>query len=375
MPDYKIITEAKDLKGKRVLLRLDLNLPIDKGVITNDFRIKKSLETIEYLKSQGAKIIIISHIGREKTESLKDVANYLQKEKNISLTLVQDIFSPEVKEIINNVMKEGDVVLFENLRQYDGEKDNDKDFVKHLASFGDIYVNEAFSVAHRDHASITGLPKLLPAYAGIHLDQEIRELSKAFDPPNPLLLIVGGAKFETKLPLIKKFSKIANVVFVGGALSNDIFRFYGFEVGKSLVSDTPLGEIEALVDTGRILAPADVVVENGDVRDPRNVSIDERIMDAGPKTLDVLSKLIGGAKLIIWNGPLGLYEDGFSTATDKVMQMVIDADAEAIVGGGDTALAASKFEATDEQVFISTGGGSMLDFLSDEKLVGVEALK
>lgn len=372
MSKYKVVTEAKDLKGKRVLLRLDLNIPVENGEVKNDFRIKKSLATINYLKEEGAKIIILAHLGREKTETLKPVAEYLNKE--IPLTFVADIFSDDANSKVEN-MSEGDVILFENLRQHEGEKGNDSDFAKHLESFGDIYVNEAFSNSHRDHASMTGLPKLLPSYAGIQLDAEIENLSKAFNPPDPFLLIVGGAKFDTKFPIIKKFSNVANIVFVGGALANDVFRFYGFETGKSLVSDTPTEKIAELIDTGRVLVPSDVIVDSNEIKDPNSVSSGDKIVDIGPQTLEILSKLINGSKLIIWNGPLGLYEEGFIESTNQLMQIIIDADAQAIVGGGDTAVVAQQFEATDEQVFISTGGGSMLGFLSDEKLVAVEALK
>lgn len=372
MKDYKVITDLDDFAGKRFLVRVDLNIPVENDVVQNDFRISKSLDTINFIKNKGGKVILLSHFGREKTDSLKIVYEYLKKQ--IDLKFIPDIFSEDARDSVEKMQK-GEILLFENLRQHEGEEGNDPDFVKHLASFGEIYVNEAFSVAHRDHASITGLAKVLPAYAGIRFDKEVQTMSKAFNPPDHFLVIVGGAKFNTKLPLIKRFSQTANAVFVGGALANDVFRFYGYELGKSLVSETPMSEIAALIDTGKIITPSDVVVDSGEIKNPRDVFPDESIVDSGPQTLEIISKLVQGSKLIIWNGPLGIYEKGFGNATDELMKIVIDADAEVIVGGGDTAVAASKFEATDEQVFISTGGGAMLDFLADGELIGIEALK
>lgn len=370
---FKVISDNKDLLGKKVLLRLDLNVPVDNaGEIEDDYRIRKALPTIELLQKSGAKIIIISHIGRDPNESLEGVSKYCQKFFNHHF--LKDIFSDKTKDYIDK-MNDGDIVVLENLRQNKGEVENDKDFVDKLAGLGEIYVNEAFSNSHRDHASMTGLPKLMPAYAGLRFDQEVRMLGKAFNPPDPFLLIVGGAKFETKLPLVKKFSSIANLVFLGGALANDVFRYYGFNVGQSLVSSAGIEDIESIIDTGRVITPADVLTEKGNIKDPRHLSDDDKIVDSGKVAVEVLSKLIFSAKFIIWNGPLGVYEDGYIKATEEIAKAVIDSDAEAIIGGGDTAVAVSKFEHTDEQVFISTGGGAMLDFLADERLVAIDALE
>lgn len=371
MNSYKIITEEKDLRGKRVLLRVDLNVPVSKGKISNDFRIKKTIPTINFLRNAGAKIIILSHFGRDPKESLEPISEQLNSE--IPLKFVPDIFNLDARNVVDS-MQDGEVVLFENLRRYEQEESNDPEFVAHLASFGDVYVNEAFSVAHRDHASITGLAKVLPSYAGIRLDEEVSKLSKSFDPPRPFLLIVGGAKFETKLPLIKKFTTIADKVFIAGALANDVYRFYGLETGKSLVSDTPLSEIAVLLDTERISVPEDVVLFSKENKLSNELSSEDIISDAGSATVITLSALVKEAKFIVWNGPLGLYEDGFTEGTDTLMKMIVNSDAESIVGGGDTGLAASKFENFDEKVFVSTGGGAMLDFLSEGSLVGIDAL-
>lgn len=373
MYKFKVISDNKKWEGKRVLLRLDFNVPVDEhDKVTDDYRILKSLPTIEFLKKEGARIIILSHIGRDAKDSLEKVSNYCQN--LFEHTFLKDIFSDETKRKIDE-MKNGDIIFLENLRQHDGEANSDKTFIEKLAGYGDIYVNEAFSNCHRDHSSMTGLPKMLPTYAGLRLAKEVENLSKAFNPPDPFLLIVGGAKFDTKLSLIKKFSNIANLVFLGGALANDIFRHYGFEIGQSLVSEVNDTEMEELIESGRVVTPIDVVVKSGESKDPRHLIPSDKIVDIGSEAINVLSKLIYSAKLVIWNGPLGIYEEGYTDATEKIAKVIIDSDAEAIIGGGDTALAASKFEHTDEQVFISTGGGAMLDFLADEKLVALDALE
>jgi len=376
MSEFKIITEIeeKDLKEKKVLLRLDLNIPFtEDGKVANDYRIQKSLDTVNFLKENKAKIIILAHIGREKTDSLKKVSDYLQDQDLIPNTFVPDIYNEEAEGVVNK-MNSGDVIIFENLRQHDGEKEGTEEFIDHLSSFGDIYVNEAFSVAHRNHSSITGIPKKLPAYAGIRLSQEVEELSKAFNPPDPFLLIVGGAKFETKLPLVKKFTSIANMVFLGGALSNDIYRYQGFATDSSITSDTHLDQIEELFETGKILVPADVILYTKEVKLPSRVNSSEMIMDAGPQAVEVLGKLINSAKLIVWNGPLGFYEKGFTDSTNATLENLIKSDAEVIIGGGDLQVAISNFDLPD-RIFVSTGGGAMLDFLSNGILIGIEALK
>lgn len=371
MSQYKIITEAGDLKDKRVLVRLDLNLPLVDGKVGNDYRVEKSLDTLNFLKNSGAKIIILAHIGRDKNETLRPVSDYLNN--ILPHKFISDIYADNAKQEVDS-MSSGDILLFENLRQHDGEKNNSLEFVEYLASFGDIYVNEAFSNSHRDHASMTGLARKLPSYAGIRLDEEVKNLSKAFNPPTPFLLIVGGAKFETKLPLVKKFTSIANMVFLGGALSNDVFRLKGFAMDSSVTSDTPLSEIEDLVNTTKVMVPSDVVVNTREIKAPGQVLPEEIVMDAGPQSVEILKGLIRGAKLIVWNGPLGFYEKGFTDSTNAVVEAIIESEAQVVIGGGDIQSAVSGFD-LPEKIFLSTGGGAMLDFLSNETLVAIEALK
>lgn len=340
----KPITEAKNLSGKRVILRVDWSVPVNAGVITNDYQIVKSFPTIEFLQKSGAKVTIISH-GEKDTDSLEPIFNYV-KSLLPKLTFVES----------------SDLVLLENLRQNKGEKENSEKFAKELASLGDIFVNDAFPVSHRAHASIVGIPKFLPSFAGIQLVHEIEELSKAFYPKRPFLFILGGAKFDTKLPLLKKFIHIADNIFVGGALAHNFFLELGRDIGDSLVSGGNFG-LRELLNTGKIILPEDTIVE------------DKKIMDAGPVTLENLKSKIASSNLVLWNGPLGTYERGYKVGTLELARIIAESGKESIIGGGDTLAAVNELGLFDKFTFVSTGGGAMLDFLASGTLPGIEALK
>ncbi|MDO8589766.1 MAG: phosphoglycerate kinase [bacterium] len=329
----KSITEAGDLKGKRVLVRVDWNVPIEDGKVIDDFRIKKSLPTLEYLKNAGAKVTIITHL----------------EPKGTSVEFLK-MYVPEGME------------LLENLRDNLGEESNSEAFAKELASGADIYVNEAFSVAHRRHASIVGVPSLLPSFIGLQFALEIKELSKAFYPKKPFLFILGGAKFDTKLPLLKKFIHIADYIFVGGALANNFFKEQGMDVDGSLVKEGNFG-LKELLKTGKIILPEDTIVKDG------------KILDAGPKAMENLKPIISASKLVLWNGPLGGYEHGYNVATLALAQMISEFASESIIGGGDTIAAIRELNLFDKFSFVSTGGGAMLDFLATGTLPGIEAMK
>ncbi|MEI6490472.1 MAG: phosphoglycerate kinase [bacterium] len=290
--NIKSIKEAESLKGKRVMVRVDFNVPVQDGKIIDDLRIRVAMPTIEYLKNEGARVILISHI--ESIPSLELVA------EKIGVKFVKDFMNWDGK------IEEGEVVLFENLRTNPGEKANDPQFAKVLASYADIYVNDAFPVCHREHASVVGVPKLLPHYAGFQLMKEIENLSAFFNPAHPFIFILGGAKFETKLPLIKKFSNTADYIFVGGALMNDVFKMKGYEVGKSLVSNLEDNKesMKNIVADQRIILPTDVVVDSNRVCDVKGVGKDEIIVDVGPASIDAFADKIKTAKFILWNGPL-----------------------------------------------------------------------
>lgn len=339
----KSIKEAGDLTGKRVLVRVDWSVPTADGLVLNDYQLKKTFPTIEYLQKAGAKVILISHAERD-TDSLKPIFEHV---KNfLPLTFIE----------------QSDLMLLENLRQNKGEKENSKEYAKKLASLGDIFVNEAFSVSHREHASIVGVPKLLDSYLGIQFSLEIEELSKAFYPKRPFLFILGGAKFDTKIPLLKKFISIADHIFVGGAIANNFLREQGVDVGNSLVGEGDF-KIRELLNTGKIILPEDTIIKDG------------KIMDAGPITLENLKPIISSSKLVLWNGPLGNYEMGYKVATLALAKMIAEFSSESIIGGGDTLAAVKELNLFEGFSFVSTGGGAMLDYLANGTLVGIEALK
>ena len=340
----KPITEAKDLKGKRVLVRVDWSVPVNAGEVTNDYQIVKSFPTIEYLQKEGAKIILISHVEKD-DDSLEPIYKYVKK------------LLPKLTFVTPS-----DLVLLENLRQNKGEKENSLQFAKELANLGDVFVNDAFPVSHRKHASIVSIPKFIPSFAGLQLNLEIEALSKAFYPKRPFLFILGGAKFDTKLPLLKKFIHIADTIFVGGALAHNFFVVLGRDIGDSLVSGGDFG-LRELLNTGKIILPEDTIVE------------DKKIMDAGPVTIENLKTKIASSNLVLWNGPLGTYERGYKVATLELARIIAESGKESIIGGGDTLSAVNELNLFDKFSFVSTGGGAMLDFLATGTLPGIEALK
>ncbi len=366
------IQEVDSLKGKTVFVRADFNVPVSGGVVSDDFRIKKTIPLIRLLRERGARIILASHFEGE-GGSLRPVFNYLKELFPVSF--IED-FYPEVPPALQDALEKGDVVLFENLRKYPQEKANDESFARHLASCAQIYVNEAFSAAHREHASVVGVPKFLTHYAGIVFEEEVRELSKAFEPSRPFIFILGGAKFETKIPLVEKFFNLADKVFIGGALSNDFFRAKGFATGKSLLSPSNTN-VNAFL-TQKLILPVDVLVKNEEgvtVKKPEEVSKDDYIVDVGPQSMEDLCAEIRRSSFVLWNGPLGNFEIGFKDATLRVAECVAESNAVSIVGGGDTIASIAELNLFDKFSFISTGGGAMLDFLAHETLPGIEALE
>ncbi len=370
------VMQCTDLTGKRVLLRLDLNVPLDGAEIRDPFRIEKSLPTLNYLRDNGARIVIISHIGKGKPEdTLAPVAEYLNTKFDVKFLSI--LMSSE-NERLTKEMQNGDVVMLENLRHSEGEETNDPVFVKYLASLGDIYVNDAFSVSHRAHASIVGVPALLPHYVGFQMEEEIQKLSVAFEPEHPFLFILGGAKIHTKMPLLKKFLGIADHVFVGGAIVNNLFKAKGYEIGESVHDDGELEGLSGFLSSDRLILPTDVVVNNAagsDVRGVQGVTSGDMIVDIGHETISHLSGVIGAAKLIVWNGPLGFYEKGFTEGTRELLALIGGSRAMSIIGGGDTVALIDEMGMIKQFSFVSTGGGAMLDFLANETLPGIEALQ
>lgn len=372
----KSIKEIEGLAGKRVLVRVDLNVPIKDGKVLDDFRIKKILPTVSYLHKKGATVILISHIGDDGKESLKPVADILKKHVPNLNFIKTSIFSDETEEALKN-LKKGSIVLLENLRREVGEIKNAPSFARALSRFGSIYINDAFSVSHRAHASIIGITKYLPGYAGFQLEDEVKHLSNAFNPTHPFLFILGGAKFETKIPLVKKFLRDADTVFIAGALANDFFKARGYEVGLSLAENGDF-QIPSLMKHKNLILPLDVEVVAGSTHrfsKPSSVEKNESIVDIGPESIELLKGLIGKAKFILWNGPLEKFGSSSNNSTKTILKLIAKSSANSVIGGGDTVAYISKLKLEDKLGFVSTGGGATLEFLSKGTLAGIKVLK
>ncbi len=369
--NLKTIDDLGNLNGKRILLRADLNVAVSQGKVVEPFRIDATIPTIELLVSKGAKIGIISHIENDEDATLLPIFEYLSKKITLS-------FVPTIPALMSALVgaKSGEVFLMENVRKYEGEKKNDPALVRELAAVADYYVNDAFSVSHRKHASIVGVPSLLPSAAGSLLIREITELSKAFSAPKPFVVILSGAKFDTKLPLIERFLNSADTIFVGGALANDLLKARGKSIGKSKVS-TEVPDLSKIVKAKNVLSPVDSFVENSgkkEMKEIESIGPDDIIFDIGPQTSAVLEKIISKAAFVVWNGPLGVFEKGYTEGTERLAKAIVKSDAYSIVGGGDTIAALEPYNLLSQFSFVSTGGGAMLDFLASGSLLGVEPL-
>lgn len=370
----KSLKEIKILKNKKVLLRVDFNVPIHNGKVMDDSRIRKSLPTIQYLIKKGAKVILISHLGRNPSDTLAPVVNTINKFTKVKF--IKDILGEEAQKAINT-MKNGEVILLENLRSDIGEVNNKKSFARNLALLGDVYINEAFPVSHRKDASIVGIPNYLPSYIGLQFESEIKNLSNILKPQHPFVVLLGGAKTETKLPLIKKYLKIADNVFVGGALVNNFFKAKGYEVGKSIVDNKSLILKSFLNNKKLILADSVVVSRNNKkISTPVNkINKKDTILDISLQSIIALEPLINNAQVILWNGPMGWYEHGYTEGTDALVKLLLQTKAKVIIGGGDTAVFIEDKNLGDKFTFVSTGGGATLEFLSKGTLPGIKALK
>jgi phosphoglycerate kinase len=383
----RTLRDIEFLENVKVLLRADFNVPIENGAIVDDFRIRATLPTIDYLTKKGAKVILVSHLESAdgKNLSLAPIADHINR-LGVKTSFIKDIKkSYEVIETCDPKSKNGgSCFLLENLRLFEGEKANDRKFAKELASLADIFVNDAFSVCHRKHASIIGVTEFLPSYAGLQLEEEISHLSMAFNPTRPFLFVLGGAKFETKLPLLQKFIDKVDTVFVGGALVNDLLKSKGYEVGKSITSKTEV-DLTDIINSPNLLLPVDIVQDKV-CKAVGRLSSEDINMDIGPETLALLVEKIKSARFILWNGPLGKYESGFKEATLQFAKALGDITeksksyndqekAVSIVGGGDTLATISLLGIEREFTFVSTGGGAMLDFLAEGTLPGILALE
>ncbi len=372
---YKTLNELPDVRGKRVLVRSELNAPVENGVVTDTYRIEQAVPTLRELIERGAKVIVIAHIGREPSETLAPVADALRRLLP-TVEFVPSLVGEAVSQAVES-LPEGGIVLLENLRSEAGETANDPAFAESLALLAEYYVDDAFGATHRAHASIVGVATRLPAYAGRLLERELVEMAKGLEPESPSLFILGGAKFETKEPLLEAALPRYDRVFIGGALANDFLKAEGFVVGRSLVSEG-VEKAAELMASGKILLPVDVVVEGPEgvvTKRADQVGPEDMIVDIGPESVTELGVHIAHANTILWNGPLGLFEKGYTQSTEQVAELVADAKGHSIVGGGDTVAAIRELGLAEKFNFLSTGGGAMLDYLVDGSLPGVEVLK
>lgn len=368
-----------ELKGKRVFLRTILNLPVDvDGKPKDVFRLRKALPTIEYLVKAGAKVIIVGYFGR-KGDSMRPVAEALMElAPHLTIHFLGTDFEHVPGEVAS--LKEGECLVLENTRRDPREEANDPAFIELLKSFSDIFVGDAFPDAHRGYASNVGLAKLIPAYGGFLMRDEVQNLDAARSPESPSIAILGGAKFETKAPLIRTLLDKYDHLFIAGALANDVLKAKGFPVGRSLISKELPGE-DVLSNT-HFVAPKDVTVESSDkharVKRPEEVAEDDKIVDIGPDTIAAIAPYIADAKCILWNGPTGLYEDGYTSYTHAIAELVAAAaarGARVVIGGGDTIAAIGGSIPEEKLGFLSTGGGSMLEYLLKGGLPAIDVLQ
>ncbi|MEO5646362.1 MAG: phosphoglycerate kinase [Candidatus Paceibacterota bacterium] len=383
----KSIKSLPALKGAKVLVRVDYNVPIVNNKIRDTRRITSSFETISTILKKGGTPILLAHLG-DSTASLRPVATLLSKTYNI-VFITHDVMDTHIHSIIEQVPK-GTIILLENIRQYEGEEKNDVTFAKTLSKLGQYFVNDAFSVSHRKHASVVGIAKYLPSFAGAQMQKEIAALSPVLNnKKHPFVFILGGAKFETKIPLLKRFATLADNVVITGAIMNSFYNEAGFPVGKSVVEDGFAKPISALLKNPAVLLPPDCLVirnEETVTVTPLEIEAQDVIVDIGPQSVALITEKIMKAKLVVWNGPTGWYEKGFVKATTALAKATIASKAHTVIGGGDTGAVVEKIfgitgasaKATALQrknIFISTGGGATLEYLANGTLPGITALK
>ena len=379
-----------DVKGKRVLVRVDFNVPIKDGEITDDTRIRAALPTIKYLVDEGASLILCSHLGRPKNGpesafSLKPVAEYLGTMINEKVYFAADCIGPVAMDAVNK-LEPKEILVLENTRFHKGEKKNDPQMAKELASYADVFVNDAFGTAHRAHASNVGVSEYLPAVAGFLLEKEIEYLDQTIEKPKkPFIAILGGAKVSDKIDVIKNLLEKADTILIGGGMANTFFKAQGYPVADSLVEDDALDTARELVKSGgaKLRLPVDVIIADGFNNEAKSrvmsvgpVPEGWRILDIGPETIENYDKVISQAGTIVWNGPMGVFEmPNFAKGTFEIANAVANSGAISIIGGGDSASAIKKSGLADKISHISTGGGASLEMLEGVQLPGLVALE
>jgi phosphoglycerate kinase len=382
-----------DLKGKKVFCRVDFNVPMKDGQITDETRIRAAIPTIQALVEQGAKVILASHLGRPKGEVVEElrltpVASRLSELLGKAVKKVDEAYGPQAEEAAN-ALTEGEVLLLENVRFYPGEEKNDTELAKAFAALADVYVNDAFGAAHRAHASTEGIAHHLPAVAGLLMEKELDVLGKALsNPERPFTAVIGGAKVKDKIGVIDNLLDKVDNLIIGGGLAYTFVKALGHEIGKSLLEEDKIDLANSFMEKAKannvkLLLPVDVTVAddfsndaNIKVVDIDSIPSDWEALDIGPKTIDTYRKVISESKLVIWNGPMGVFElEAFSKGTRGVGEALADStDTYSVIGGGDSAAAVEKFGIADKMSHISTGGGASLEFMEGKELPGLVAL-
>ncbi len=388
----KSIKDNQDLNQKKILLRLDLNVPLKNGLITDETRINKILPIIEFLIKKKSKIIILSHIGRPKGTinnnlSLKPICENLEKKINQKISLINDnIFKLKKEDLFKDPNDK--IVILENVRFYKEEEENDTSFAKHLASLADLYVNDAFSCSHRSHTSVNKITKFLPSFAGLQLETEINALKKVTtEIKKPITCIIGGSKISTKIEIIKNLlPKFDNIIIVGG-MANNIIKYKGNQIGKSIKDENCEEIVKEIFETKKkysceIIFPEDVLVgknfnDKSEVKNTNNVNTNDIILDIGPKTIDKIKNVIELSKTVLWNGPAGYFENSnFANGSYEIAKAIANKHKSiySVVGGGDTIAVINQISDIKNFDFVSTAGGAFLEYLEGKELPGIKAL-
>ena len=382
------------LRGKKILLRVDLNVPMKNGTITETSRIEKILPTIKLLIKKEAKIIILSHIGRPKGKVVnemslepisKKLSQYLNKEVLFNKNKINENTISEINKISN-----GSIIMLENIRFNEGEETNNEEFSKKLSNLGDIYINDAFSCSHRAHASIEGITKYLPSYFGLQITEEINALKRlTAEIKKPITLIIGGSKISTKIKIINNLIKKFNNIIIVGGMANTVLKHTGSKIGKSICENDCEDLIKEILENSnkyncKITCPVDVVVSKnpegmGKNKDIKEVDDDEMILDIGPKTISSIKKIINDSNTVLWNGPAGYFENlNFQNGTKQILEIISQKTKNdkifSVAGGGETVAAINKFKKLDSFTFVSTAGGAFLEHLEGKTLPGIKAL-
>lgn len=389
----KMTMKDLDLKGKRVFCRVDFNVPMEDGKVSDDTRIRAAIPTIEYLSEQGAKVILASHLGRPKGE-VKEDSRLTEAGKRLAELLGKPVLKldestgPAVEKQVSE-LADGEILLLENVRFHAGEEKNDPELAKQFAALADVFVNDAFGAAHRAHATTAGIAEYLPSVQGLLLEKELDVLGKALsDPERPFTAIIGGAKVKDKIGVIDHLLDKVDNLLIGGGLSYTFSRAQGHEIGDSLVEEDKIDLAKSFIEKAKekgvnLYLPIDVKVadsfsETAETKAVEITGIEKGWMglDIGPKTAELYDSVIRDSKLVIWNGPMGVFEMApFAEGTKRVAQAMAETDAFTIIGGGDSAAAVEKFEVAGKMDHISTGGGASLEFMEGKELPGVAALK